>query len=365
MSFKKIGVLLPHSKQHPTMSKEFMNGLRLSLPDTDYKFYVEGIGFGDKPEEVINIAQKFINQEEISITTGILGHRGLEQILAFFENMDEPLIYTDFGTVKPVNLTDKNGIFCNSLNLYEATYTLGKYFINKGYKNIATSTSYYGAGYGFTKAMEEALYENKQAKIVGHFITPLHPRDNEAELMNQFVTETNPDALFAFHNGIYAEEHASYLTENKINTKKPLYTLPFSVDKKVLAKFPETFNNTKSVTSWCTNLDTEDNKDFIKRYQQTYNKTPSVFSVLGYENGLLINNYLKNNNQFSSENINGPRGKLNPVNNRTKSEQHLWQLTWNQSTYKFKHLEVLNQLTDIEFTNTFEEDNWHNAYLCH
>lgn len=362
MLLKKIGIFLPHSKQHPTMSKEFMNGLKLSLPNSDYKLCIEGIGFGDKPENIINIAQKFINQEEVIVSTGILGHRGLNQILDFFDEMKETLIYADFGSTKPINLTDKKTIYSNSLNLYDATYSLGKYFISKGYKNITTSTCYYESGYDFTKAMHEALYEKQEAEFSGHFITPLTPRKNEAELMTQFVSESNPDALFAFHNGIYAEEHANFITQNKINTKKPLYTLPFSVDNKVLAKFPETFNNTKYVSSWSIDLKTEENKNFIKHYHQKYNKIPSIFSVLGYENGLLIHEYLNKN---SNNDIIGPRGKLNSTNNRTNPKQHLWELKWLNNTYKLNHLKELKPSNTTSLINTKEENNWHNAYLCH
>jgi len=294
MPTHKIGVFLPHSKQHPTLSKDFINGLRLALPYDDFKLCIEGIGFGNNPEQVINIAQKFVNQEQVDLTTGILGHRGLEDILDYFTNTEETILYSDLCGSTPLDLSEKTGVYCNSLGLYEAAYSLGEYFINKGYKNISTSTCYYDAGYSFTQAMEEAFDKNNTTNFAGHFITPLNPRANEAELMHQFINETNPDAIFGFHNGIYAEEHASYLKQNKANQNIPLYTLPFSVSNKVLAKFPEIFNGTFTVSSWNTRLNTKENKGFIKLYQEKYTKTPNVFSVLGFENGLLIKDFITN-----------------------------------------------------------------------
>ncbi|WP_044401932.1 ABC transporter substrate-binding protein [Lacinutrix sp. Hel_I_90] len=365
---KKIGVLLPQSKEYPTMGKEFMNGLKLTLPNADYSLVVEGIGFGNDPEHIINAIQKFVNQEDVHLTTGLMGHKGLDDILDFIEGIEEPFIYSDFGATCPLDLSKRENIYCNSLNLYDATRTLGKYFLDNGIFNIGTSTCYYESGYGFIEAMENALEKDKAGKFSGHFITPLHPRDNESELMSQFVSETKPDALFAFHNGIYAEEHATFLSENKINSQTPLYTLPFSVDDKILAKFPEIFNNTKCISSWFIDLETKENKKFIQEYQQKYNKTPSVFSVLGYENGLLIYNYLKNKNAFSSESIIGPRGELNNAihkNNRTVVKQYLWNLNWVNNTYKFDCLEELKQTIAIDYLSKKEGNGWHNSYLCH
>jgi len=335
--------------------------LKLALPDSRYQFCVEGIGFGDNTNDVINTAQKFINQEEVVLTTGLLGHKGLQDIVTFFEDSNETLIYADFGTAKPLDHTGKNFIFCNSLNLYGATYALGKYFIEKGYKAIATSTCYYESGYGFIKAMEEALYENNDAAFSGHFITPLHPRENEAGLMSEFVSETKPDALFAFHNGIYAEEHASYLIENTVNKTIPFYTLPFSVDEKLLKEFPKIFHDTNYVSSWTLEQSTLENVMFVKDYTNRFSKLPSIFAVLGYENGLLIQNKLENENL--PHKLMGPRGDLTSVSNRTNPKQYLWQLKWFENEYNRNFVRELS-VPDISI-NTYEENNWYNTYLCH
>jgi len=367
MDLRKIGILLPQSKQNPTMTKEFMNGLRLSLPNSEYKLVIEGIGLGNNPEHIINASQKLINQEEVVLTTGILGHRGLNDITDFFEEMDEKLIFADFGATKPIDLSDKKNSFCNSLNLYEATYSLGKYLIEKGYNKIGTSSCFYESGYGFIEALQDSLYENDKGQFSGHFITPLHPRENESELMSQFVLETKPDALFASYNGVYAEEHASFLKQSKVNTKIPLYTLPFSIGNKVLTKFPEIFDGTKYISSWCIDLKTEENKKFIQQYQQKYNTQPSIFSVLGYENGLLIHSFLRNQNSFSSQKSLGPRGAIYIDNNtnRTHYKQYLWELEWKEQTYNQKRLEEINQVANKTNYITIENENgWQNAYLC-
>lgn len=364
MDQKRIGVLLPQSKGHPAMVKDFMNGLKLVLPSSHYSFSIEGIGLGDNAETVINAIQKLVYQEDVALTTGILGHKNLGQILDYVEGSELPFLYSDFGATRPLDLSHRKNIFCNSLDLYEACNALGRHFISTGLSKIMTSTCYYESGYGFTQALYNVLYENSHAEFSGHFITPLHPRENESELMKQFVSETNPDAIFAFYNGLYAKEHAQYLQQNKINKTTPLYTLPFTVDDIILNEFPKIFNDTKCVSSWFRELATKENELFIKKYTQKYNKMPSVFSVLGFENGLLINNYLDHDNTFSKDKITGPRGFLFfDSSNRISHKQYLWEFLWENSSYKRTCLKILDTNITSD-TITTEENGWHNAYLC-
>jgi len=365
---KKIGVLLPQSKSFPKMGKEFLNGLRMTLSkEANFEIKIEGIGLANNPEDVMNSIQKLINQEEVSLTTGILGHQGLNEIHNFMDGIDEPLIYADFGSIAPADLSDRKNIWCNSLNLCQSTGMLAKYFGDNSIKNVAISTSYYDSGYGFVQAMENEFQSTQQSQFSGHFITPLHPRENEASLMQEFISTHPSDAVFAFHNGVYAKEHASYLKENKINKNIPLYTLPFSVDERVLEEYPEVFNETRCITSWFAELDTPENKIFVTDYKNRYGSLPSVFAVLGYENGILIKNYFEDQ-ALSSQTLIGPRGSVSVSADlkRTEYSFYLVQLIYQNDRYEQQVIEKFEiEKNSKSISSTVEVGGWHNAYLCH
>lgn len=365
---KKIGVLLPQSKAFPKMSKDFLNGLRLSLNMEGVEFKIEGIGLGNDPKKVIDSIQKLVNQEDVCVTTGLLGHKEIDKVFDFVEGMDEKLIYSDFGSTATIDLANRNGIYCNSLDLYNSSNLLGKHLVKEGKKSIAVSTSFYDAGYGFIESMERAVSESKDSNFSGHFITPLHPRENESEIMGDFVKESKSDAIFAFYNGIYAKEHAAYLKENKVNKLAPLYTLPFTVDERVLNEFPEIFDETYFMSSWTSNLVSEKNKEFVDEYRENYGSEPTLFSLLGYENGILIQEFIDNKLSFKDKELIGPRGLMNIPNNsnRTNFPHYLWQLKFENNEYKSYSVEKFNyEITDMVMTNTDESGGWHNAYLCH
>ncbi len=58
------------------------------------------------------------------------------------------------------------------------------------------------------------------------------------------------------------------------------------------------------VTSWTSDVDTPQNHDFVKRYQETYQQSPDIHAALAYDNANLLFTALKNANQkFSRDEI--------------------------------------------------------------
>jgi len=367
---KKIGVLLPQSKAYPTIGKDFVRGLKQALGG-EIEMKIEGVGLANNPKDVIDSIQKLINQEDVALTTGLLGHKGMPEVLDFVEGMDETLIYADLGAAEPESLKGRKGVYCNSFGLFDASHALGKYLVENGMKNIGVSTCYYDAGYAFLEALENAVHKDPKGQLAGHFITPLNPRENEAELMAEFVSESKPDAIFGFHNGVFAKEHAEYLRLNKINESTPLYTLPFSIEERVLKEYPYIFNKTRCVSSWFPELENEENTIFIEKYKSEYGSIPSIFALLGYENGLLIEQFLKDEDLITKP-FSGPRGSLNinPETNRTSCTHYLWELLAKENAYIRNALQSL-ELDDYSISKVEHEDvnsgigGWHNAYLCH
>ena len=369
----RIGVLLPQSKQYPSIGKEFMKGLRLGAAQSDdfqFDFKIEGIGFGENPKGIIDSLQKLINQEDVFLTTGLLGHKGTGEVAEFVSGMGEKLILSDLGATLPFGLVPRDGVYINSFDLTKSVNLLGGYFAQHGIKNVATSTCYYDCGYGFTEALERGINaDESETQFAGHFITPLTPRENEAELMATFMDETQPEAVFCSHNGVFAKEHADFVTKNGVSNRVKMYATPFSVGNEILENYPETFHEVQCVSSWLPELNTSENKHFVEQYREENGKEPSIFALLGYENALMILNQLESDSERK-----GPRGSLSidPKTNRTNYPHYLWEITYENNAYNKKQKTALeeNQQDVIEqvigmVDETSNTHGWFNAYLCH
>lgn len=364
----KIGVLIPQSNAYPLIGKEFIAGLRIGLGEESYQLSIESIAFGADPKQIINATQKLIFQEENSLITGLMGHHGFVELTEFMSKNEEVLLAANLGATAPVNLPQ--GTFLNSLDLYNALQDLVLHFSKNNIAKIETSTCYYESGYGFIHALAKSIEQTDNVEFAGHFITPHSPRENEAQLMEQHITEDNPDAIVAFHNGIFAKEHATFLNESEIYKKYPIYALPFTCEDNLINDFKPVFQNVKSVSSWYPELENEANNNFILKYSNAKGKPPSFFSLLGYENGLIIANAIKNGETpikkaIEQTTIEGPRGEIsfNPDSNCTRFNNHIWEITGDKKTTIAK-LEA-NNLNTVNQNLESEASGWFNAYLCH
>lgn len=369
LSKNKVGVLLPQSNAYPSMGKSFLNGMHLALKEIKYNLIIESIGSGSDPKQLINSFQKLCFQENVILTTGILGHYGFKELTDFAGNNQETLIAANFGSKHPLELPD--GVFQNSLGLYDSLQLLAEYLLQNNKTKMATSTCYYEAGYGFIEALD-SIISQENISFSGHYITPLHPRKNESELMHRFFSEIKPDAIIAFHNNIFAREHAFYLEQNQLHLKHPMYMLPFSAEEALLKEYPEVFNTTKTISSWYPELNTESNKLFTQEYWQEFNKSPDFFALLGYENGLVIRStFNKSKQEFSTIikhlKLEGPRGVIDFNNsyNRTSYDHYIWN---NESTnQQHPQRSIYAKLNKKTFTGSSKKNNtgWFNTYLCH
>lgn len=370
---RKIGVLLPQSNAHPLIGKSFMRGLQLATENLPVEFIIESIGFGSDPKQLINSFQKLSYQHDTVLMTGLFGHYGFSELANYVSGHDEILIAADLGAKKAIDAPA--GVFQNSLGLNNSLQSLIHYLSQNNIKHVATSTCYYESGYGFIEAMDEALQQHESIDFAGHYITPLHPRENESEIMELVIDEVKPEAIVAFHNAIYAKEHAEFLAKNKLHEKYPVFCLPFSADQELIQSFPTIFNQVRSVSSWYPELENTENEKFITDYKTSYNKTPDFFALLGYENGLIIQSALETENGLNLENIqagqiDGPRGKINFDNaqRRTSFKDHLWSQSLNSNNEVEREIiESLDYDTNLINSENHMENaqGWYNAYLCH
>lgn len=107
----KIGILIPKSKQYPTIDKDFMRGLKLN--NLNAKFFVESIGIGADEKMIIDRIQKLNFQEEVSIIIGFFGHKNMSEVYNYTSKNDILLIAADLGATLPYETQAYKGVYIN------------------------------------------------------------------------------------------------------------------------------------------------------------------------------------------------------------------------------------------------------------
>ncbi|MBF4465045.1 ABC transporter substrate-binding protein [Flavobacterium sp. LC2016-12] len=373
----KIGILIPKSQQYPTLDKDFMRGLKLN--NLNVKFFVESIGIGADEKMIIDKIQKLNFQEDVFIIIGFFGHYNMSEVYNYTSKNDILLLAADTGAAIPYETAAYKGVYINSFGLTESCYHLGTYLTAKNYQKVVTSTSFYDSGYDMLAAIEYAFKE--KPIFSGHYITPFVPREDESECMGKFINSYEPDAVFAFYSGLYAGENADFVSQNKITKKYPFYVTPFFINDKILEDYKNEPHDLYVVSSWMQN--DSDNTNFTDDYKNRYSEDPTIFSILGFENGLILENLLlktENNlsissliDQIGKLKIAGPRGNIefDKDTNRTLFNHYMYELNIDSSNdICFNKIETF--VNDGHFIKVFASakkpeivGGWHNAYLCH
>ncbi|MBW2962682.1 ABC transporter substrate-binding protein [Mesonia aestuariivivens] len=376
ISKTKIGVLYPQSAQYKTISQDFIKGIKCN--DLSVEYHMESIGIGSDEKIIIERIQKLQYQHDVNIIIGFFGHHKIEDVYQYVADNELILIASGLGATLPYSQAKYKGVYINSYALNESCYLLGKYLIEKGYSNIVSSTSYYDAGYGLLSSIETSLLEN-DLTFSGHYITPFMPRENEAAFMEQSIDNYGTDAVFAFHSGLYAKEHAAFIAQTELLHKFDYYIIPFTLNEDI---FKGEDKNIYVVSSWLEQGTEEKNSTFAEQYNKENNKYPTVFTLLGYESGLIIKEVLQNEkttsyedvvNEINNVEISGPRGvlKFDESCNRTIFNHYIYKLVaYDENNLSFKKVETLNNtghfIKKILSTPTPDKmGGWHNAYLCH
>ncbi len=366
----KIGVLVPQSKIHPSIGKDFLDGIRL-VPELKDKLEVkiENIGIGSDHVQIMNAVQKLVLQEEVNLILGLVGHKGIDKLIGFITESEVPTLISDLGAkILPSNSSE--WFFRNSFALEDSLMAFRQVIQDNEYKNIMTSSCFNNVGYDFMVTLTQSIEE--KAEFCGHFITPVNPRPNEAELMKAASELMQPDAIFGYHNGIYANENADFINKNNLLSTNDYYTHYFGWDPKWYDQMHGSF----CISSWMSKLNTEENQKFVRIYEDHKGKQPSPFVLLGYENGLVIKDIIDNTegtlNPYKVKDglktckIKGPRGiiEFDPNEQKSQYEQQLWKLEKEENVVQPNLIKSLGKHSFNNSEISELSSGWDNAYLC-
>ena len=181
------------------------------------------------------------------------------------------------------------------------------------------------------------------------------------------------------HSGLFAKEHATCLEQNKVAQKIPFYSTAFGLDTQQIGENESSLVGSKCISPWFEEEESKSNQVFISKYQQEFGKKPTPFALLGYENGLILNEGLQNlqgenlntshlKNMLNQVSVTGPRGEIvfDTETKRTAFSHYLWEVVKEKNGYKkVKRQEVNLELTTPIFNESHEQvGGWDNAYLC-
>ncbi|MXV17051.1 ABC transporter substrate-binding protein [Hufsiella ginkgonis] len=290
MTKLKIGVLIPYSGLYKNLRSDFMNGLELALPKSLKKnitLLPEYIQSGSH-RQVDNAYQKLVRFEAVDLITGIVETSGLLPLIGPSIEDQMPLLISNLGAYVPPAALSSDFLFYNSLHLWKSQWAMGKWAQEQYGGNPSIGTSLYDVGYHLHECFRlgSAAAGAEQYKL--YTLKNLAGSTDTTALVNALRAGNAPHAHISL-TGVESEQFLRLFYEDtELVQQLPLSLNPFMVDEgiKIDHSFPA--QGVPNALTWSPDLETKENKNFLKLYRKAHVKTPGIFSLLGYETGMAI-----------------------------------------------------------------------------
>ena len=375
----KIGLLIPNSPNYPELSMNFNDGLHLALSyleaDQQPQVRVESIGKASRLDFILEKAQKLVLEDRVDLTIVFAGQFVQKQVTTFFKGNRKLVYFTGVGANFFEAETDNPFSLVNTYQAWESARAAGAH-LGKGKKMAAFLSTFYDGGYQTSHGFQRGLMENG-GDISFLKITPEAWTQKEFDEFVQEFKEKKADFAYV-HMSTPASE--SFLDLYVNSGKQDEIPVMFS-DITMMEKHLENISQAglESFASWSPTLSNDANTKFLNDYQEEYGMAPDMFSLMGYEAGLLVqslveNNALKNNRKGFPDSIDGiasPRGtlKLHHEHRHLLAPTYRRSTSFNEEKGALENLitETIDQEEAIASERIIEENHrssgWLNPYL--
>jgi len=382
----KIGVLYPRSKEHPGIMSDFMDGLKTALQHQQLHLKIqliaESISFGGQEKEVYEKAEKLLVLEGADILVAYVDLRILEIVKPLFYASGKLVLVVNPGANYPENWIPQSNILSLTLQHSFLCWLAGKLAAKQNNKYAAMATTFYDCGYLHTAAMVKGFV--KEGGNISHNYINNQRYDDAFDikpLTDYLTSDKQTDCLLCIFDSFPASLFYSRLSTYEGASGLQLFVSPMMMEQTAFKNIADIFKFTIcGYLPWHSSYENDANLDFMDRYGQQTKKTANIFSLLGWETGLIVQQvFLHANenyadgaeivNKLAKGKINSPRGemKLDPETNYFIAPVYKCSVPENSDKLSIEFIDSLENewKAFVEIPTEGVSSGWTNTYLCY
>jgi branched-chain amino acid transport system substrate-binding protein len=382
----KIGILYPRSKAHPGITADFVDGIKTALQqqlgNQIIQLMSESISFGGQEKEVYEKAEKLLLLEGADVLVAFIDLRILEIIKPLLYASGKLVLVVNPGANYPENWIPQPNIINLTLQHAFLCWLTGKIAAQMKIENAAAATTFYDCGYLHTAAMVKG-FVNDGGNITYNYVhNGLYDDSFEIKQLTDYLSlNKETDSLLCVFDSSPASLFYSKLNNYSEAGSLHLFVSPMMLEQAAMENRGGGFKFTvNGYLPWHTGIETDANSKFMEAYLQQTKREATVFSLLGWETGLILQQaFLQSNESFTdgteiaaklaAVKINSPRGnmKLDKETNYFIAPVHKCTLPENEGKLAVECIEDTENEWK-EFTEIITEgvsSGWTNTYLCY
>ena len=323
-----IGILLPRSNAYPLMGSDFLDGIksfiRQSGLEKEISFSAESIGFGGAEKEVYTKTEKLLLIDDVDILIGFVDEKVMELLKPLVLASGKLMIVVNPGANYPANWIPQPNIITLGLqHAFLSALTGAVAADSSSNLQAALATSFYDCGYMHLAAMVHAFLASKGLLKFNYINKQLDKEEFHINELTDFLSANKAtQTLLCIFNSLPAANFYRTLNEYESAENVNLFVSPMMLEKKALENIKEGFQfSVEGYMPWHQSIANEENRRFVDHFLQEKKKDPGIFSLLGWEAGILLKEIYDNSSReyrngesvvemLKTKAMEGPRGAL-------------------------------------------------------
>ncbi len=285
----RVGLMLPYTGTFAQLGIGIDNAFRMAIAQQGGKLggrEVEYFKVDDEsdPSKGVENASKLVQRDKVDVLLGTV-HSGVQMGIHKIARESGVLnIIPNAGVHAATRALCAPNVFRTSFSNAQPTLALGKAMVDRGHKKTVWITWKYAAGDEAFEGFKES-YTKAGGTIVKEFGLPFPNVEFQALLTE--IAALKPDAVACFFAGGGAAKFIRDYAAAGLKGKIPLYGSGFLTEGVLEAAGPAA-DGIITTLHYSDSLDTPRNKAFRLEYAKTYRLQPDVYTVQGYDSGLLL-----------------------------------------------------------------------------
>lgn len=285
----RLGLMLPYTGTYAQLGAAIENGLKLSLEQSGGKFGGREVEFfkvddESEPSKATDNANRLITRDKVDVLIGSV-HSGVAMgMLKVAKESGTLMLIPNAGANAATGALCTPNVFRTSFSNWQPVHPLGKVMFDKGHKKAVFITWKYAAGEESLASFREG-FTAAGGTVVKELFVPF-PNVEFQALVTE-IAAIKPDAVACFFAGGGAVKFVKDYAAAGLKDKITLYGSGFLTEG-VLAAQGDAADGLLTTLHYADSLDNSRNKAFRAAYGKAYKTEPDVYSVQGYDTGLLL-----------------------------------------------------------------------------
>ena len=233
----------------------------------------------------VQTIQKFIEKDKVDLITGVTFSNVMMAISKPLADSGSIFVGSNAGPAPLAGAQCNQNFFFTSWQNDNQAEVMGKYAMDKGYKNVYVMAPNYQAGKDFISGFKR-MYKGT---IAGEVYTTLGQPDYSAEIAQ--MQAASPDALFVFYPGGMGVAFVRQMRQAGALGKIPLLGTS-TTDGSTLPALKQTALGALTGTFWGPDFKNAVSQKFVADFRKKHNRIPSQYAAQAYDSALLIHSAL-------------------------------------------------------------------------